>query len=514
VGKTHFFSLFYGAASGDGALLAHGPVLALAAPGVYLRSKVFGPVEEAAGSPVPAVEQTLAAHIAEAVVGQIGLGFENYGDHSSSGYVKGTYLWDNNEYDLPAGALLHFFRTGDRGALCAGLVGAQHFVDVDRIHYSYGHPEWVGAAHTHSHGAVGHHTADAPNMHHAGYVLGLIWSTYLTGNPDGLDGAVTIAEWVLRNIRPEANVGQMERAMGLPLMTLNDVYEATGDERFLRGAARLAAWALRWEHPTRSGFLAPITEQPAYYSGAPFCGGLLSNALSRFNDWAGDPELEALLERVGRWLLTDMGRPPGRIMSKGGSPRRGADAQHVATHLPLLRRCYLRTGDPLFLLLPASALRTGFGTRARPFGTRATGLVFNHAPAFFPLLRGWEETGPGADLELRAIRPHVRLRPGETATVEFLIRNRGRAPGTELRVAFQPRLDYQVVAPPESAAVLAPGESRTVRCRVRAPSGINLTSQHNRISYAHLCVACHQAGRRVPARATVQMELTAGEPLP
>ena len=57
----------------------------------------------------------------EAVIERVGLGFENYGDHSSSGYVQGSPLWDNNEYDLPAGCLVHFARTGDRQALDLGL---------------------------------------------------------------------------------------------------------------------------------------------------------------------------------------------------------------------------------------------------------------------------------------------------------------------------------------------------------------------------------------------------------
>ena len=39
-------------------------------------------------------------------VGQVGLGFENYGDHNSRGYVKGSSLWNNNEYDLPAACLV------------------------------------------------------------------------------------------------------------------------------------------------------------------------------------------------------------------------------------------------------------------------------------------------------------------------------------------------------------------------------------------------------------------------
>jgi DUF1680 family protein len=97
-------------------------------------------------------------------------------------------------------------------------------------------------------------------MHHAGYVQGLIWYSYFTGDPTGIAGAKTIADWVLHNLKPESNVGHMERAVGHPLMTLTDVYESTGEEKYLRGAARLVDWAEKWEHPVHGGFLAPITE--------------------------------------------------------------------------------------------------------------------------------------------------------------------------------------------------------------------------------------------------------------
>src|SRR4029077_17637762 len=127
----------------------------------------------------------------------------------------------------------------------------------------------------------------------------------------------------------------MERQLGHPLMTLGDMYEATWDERWLRGAAYLVDQALKWDHPQRGGFLAPITESPAYYSGSPFCGGLITAGLLKFNSWAQPREVEHLLERTAVWTLTDPGRPPNGIMSKGGSPRRGSSPQHIASHARL-----------------------------------------------------------------------------------------------------------------------------------------------------------------------------------
>ena len=42
---------------------------------------------------------------------------------------------------------------------------------------------------------------------------------------------------------------------------------------------KLVDWAEKWEHPVHSGFLAPITEQPAFYSGSGFNSGLIEAGL-------------------------------------------------------------------------------------------------------------------------------------------------------------------------------------------------------------------------------------------
>jgi hypothetical protein len=442
---------------------------------------------------MPEVEKTLAKHMADSVVGKVGLGFENWGDHSSSGYVQGTYLWDNNEYDLPAAAFVHFARTGDEGALRIALASAQHYVDVDCIHHSSKRPEDVGAPHTHSHGDVGHHTADRPGMHHAGYTFGLLLATYFTGDPDGLEGARSIADWVLRSISPENTVGQMERAMGHPLMTLTDLYEATWEDRYLQGAARLVDWATKWEHPVHSGFLAPITEQPAYYSGSTFCGGLLPSGLLKFNGWARLPEIDAMLERVARWTLTEMWRPPAGIMSKGGSPRRKAEPDNIATHLRLMREMYLRTRDPLFLAVPRESIAAGFGP-GKTFGTRATGLVFNYVPWYLSMLSELGDPRP-AHPAPKPENESVQIQRGAAARICFDL----RAEASEMRTSFQPRLDF-VVRP-------LPVDSGRWCYEVTAPSAINLTSEYNRISWAQWTASYLSDGKPQVAHAWVRIEL-------
>ena len=507
VGKTHRIHLYYGSKPEDLSMLGRGPSYAVAEPEWYTASGAFGPIGTRAASPLPAVEATLDAHMAKSVVGQVGLGFENYGDHSSNGYVKGTFLWDNNEYDLPAGAMVHFARTGDRAALELGLASALHYLDVDTIHYSSKREEWRGAPRTHSHGAVGHHTAGDPGLSHAGYVQGLIWYSYFTGDRAGIDGAKGIADWVLTAIRPDTTMGTMERAMGHPLMTLTDVYEATWDEKYLRGAARLVDWATKWEHPVRGGFLAPITEQPAFISGSPFCAGILFSPLMKFNSWARSAELDALLERTARWTLTDMWRPPAFIMSKGGSPRRGASAGNITSELRLMREAYLRSKDPLFLAVPYEATVAGFRGAGQEFGTRSTGLVFNYVPWFLDLLNGVGRPRPAAELRARGDAEVFKVARGEAVEACFVLSNEGKSEVSGIRASFQPRLDFAVEKEAVVPERLAAGSSARMCYTLRAPERINLSTQYNRESYAQWSAVMQGAEGPRLAHAWVKVEM-------
>lgn len=507
VGKTHHIVLHYGPAVSDGAeVLSRLPLLAVAAPEWYARSGAMGEIDIASPEVLPEVEKTLVRHMKESVIGRVGLGFENYGDHSSGGYIKGTYLWDNNEYDLPAACMVHFARTGDRDALQIGLASALHYLDVDTIHYSSKHADWARAAHVHSHASFGHHTAEGPNFHHAGYVRGLIWHSYFTGDPIGINGAQGIADWCLRNLGVHTN--RHERYLGHPLMTLNDVYDATGDERYLRGSAHLAEQALKWEYRPRSGFPAPKAESPAYYSGNPFNAGVTSSALMQFNDWAKLPEIDAMLQRVAQWLLTDVWRPPGGLQAKGGSPRQLGSPHHIANHGRLMALAYRQTKDPLFLVVPQTLTVAGYGEGAgNPIGTRGTGLVYNYLPWFLATLKSEGNPQPEPEFEFEA-RAETTIAPGDMSQIVFKVRNGGVTPITELRASFKTRLDFRVTEATPVPTVLHPGEAVELRYEVQAPEQINLTCEYNHTAFGHWSALYRRANGAHIAHWPVKIVLT------
>jgi hypothetical protein len=507
VGKTHQLAFLYGdGPPASGELLAKGPVLAMASPEWYAHSGAFGPIETAAESGLPAVEKSLAAFMRDPVIAKVGLGFENYGDHSSSGYVIGHPLWDNNEYDLPAACMVHFARTGDRAALKLGLASARHYVDVDMTHYSSEHADWVGTQHTHSHGLTGHHTAQGPDFGHAGFTKGLLWYSYLTGDPAGLDGARGIADWCVRNLG--IHTSGMERVLGHPLMTLNDVYEATGDERYLRGSAHLLDQAFKWEHPVRGGFLAPITEAPAYYSGSSFNNGLVSAGLLQFNEWAHLPEIDAMLERFARWTLTDVWLPPNSIATKGGSVNKGGSPQYISIHARLMADVYARTHDPLYLAVPSKLATAGFGEGSKPIpGTRSVGMVYNYLPWLITALHKNGDPDANPQLEVIADDKTITLRPGGVAQIRFTVRNTGPDAIEDARASFQMRLDYTVTTRQPLPARLGPGEKAVCWYEIQAPTQVNLSCSYNAIAYGHWSALYHRAAHAHMAHEVVQVSL-------
>jgi hypothetical protein len=330
-------------------------------------------------------------------------------------------------------------------------------------------------------------------MHHAGYVQGLLWYTYFTGDPAGIEGAKGIADWILG--ASKIHVTGMERALGHPLTTLNDVYEATGEEKYLRGAARLVQQAIQWEHPQRGGFLAPITESPAYYSGSPFCGGLVPSGVQKFNSWARQPEIDAMLERVARWTLTDMWRPPANIYSKGGSPRRGGDGQQIASYLRTMDYVFAKTGDPLFLVVPREAVARGFGENAKTIGTRSTGLVFNNVPWFLATLQNYGDPQPDSQVKAIVSKSEIALARGAKTAITVELTNAGEQPITGIRASFQARLDITTRELSPLPTTLAPGETVKLRYQIEAPEHVNVQCLCDRLAYAHF-TSLYQRGNQ------------------
>jgi hypothetical protein len=219
-----------------------------------------------------------------------------------------------------------------------------------------------------------------------------------------------------------------------------------------------------------------------------------------------------MLERTARWVLTDMWRPSAGIMSKGGPVARDASPDNISSHLRLMTAVLSRTGDPLFLAVPRKSLLAGFGRDAKPSGPCSTGLAFNYLPWFLRRLSELRDPQPDASLAARAAAPMLELAPGAAARVCFAVGNQGAEVVRDLRMSFQPRLDFRIASAPPARAALELGETAELCYEVRAPERINLTSVYNRISYAHWTAAFTHQGRPRLANAWVKLTLLAQEP--
>ncbi len=216
-----------------------------------------------------------------------------------------------------------------------------------------------------------------------------------------------------------------------------------------------------------------------------------------------------MLERVAQWTLTDVWRPPAGLKSKGGSPRGGADARAISTHLRLMADVYARTGDPFFLAVPRLSLVEGFGENAQPFGTRSTGLVFNYLPWMLAALKEHGDPQPEPQFDVRPQQDEVGVERGGGSRLCFAVQNAGSSAVKDLRVSFHSRLDLPIQ--PERAAPreLKPGEVTQLCYTIKAPSRINLNSEYNRIAYGHWSALYRREGRAHVAHRSIKITIKA-----
>jgi hypothetical protein len=319
----------------------------------------------------------------------------------------------------------------------------------------------------------------------------------------------------VRSIAPEANTGFMERTIGHPLMTVTDVYEATGNEVYLRTAARLVDWTTKWEngdHP--GGMLSNIFEQPAYYSGCPFNGGLLSAGLMKFNNWARQPELDGLLDRMVRWTLTDVWAPPIGLFSKGGAADPTPGSAGIASHSRAIVSSYQRTRDPLLLAVSRRLVEKAWaGEKGEMIGSRKSGLVLSHVPWLLALYAN--EGNP-------TFEPGLTVVPGQAITAKaasktpvcFQVTNNGTTPATRILTSVQPRMDFKIANRPTVPKTLKPGQSVDVCYGVVTPQALNLNSITSRSAAVHFALRYERDGQPHLGQATAQMSLVPDEATP
>ena len=177
-----------------------------------------------------------------------GLGMLHFGDcpeweYIKQGRSKGKIIWINNEYDMPHNFVVMLARTGDRRYFDYMKAAVEHWYDVDLCHFSE-QPRRKGLLYTHS---VDHISGQPVPSHQ--WVEGFLDYYHLTGNPNGIESAMTIAENLLELMKlPLYQKTQTTepREIGWAMRTFMAMYQETGDEKWLNACRPIVEVYVRW----------------------------------------------------------------------------------------------------------------------------------------------------------------------------------------------------------------------------------------------------------------------------
>ena len=271
--KTHELYLHFGqpcasAAEVDRLTLAFEQPLLLTLPAAhYADTGALGPLQ-----PFEPERWPLEVKLRNLCRPPNGRGLLNDGDEVElvgSGDDIGTGVTENLAGDLPRCLLRQFLRTGDQRLFWEGEAAAMHLMDVDTIHFSSQHADWVGGQHLRH--SVNHHYADADQVELSGprpdevSLAGLVEYFFLTGYERAREIAEQCADFC-RTAAPYdwrqsltrdavANAFHPEQVewpfrtmgVGVPLTGMGTFHDAFPHERFLRSMEALVDMLEIWQ---------------------------------------------------------------------------------------------------------------------------------------------------------------------------------------------------------------------------------------------------------------------------
>jgi hypothetical protein len=278
------------------------------------------------------------------------LGMFHFGDAPDAGYTnqgrgRGKNVWVNNEYDRPHACALYYALTGQRRVLDSGLVSARHWLDVDLCHADPD-PLVDGGLKIHTR----YHVTGKVTPSHE-WTEGFLDYYFLTGRQEGLEGARSVAENILRHLerpRMQEPGATSVREGGWAMRALIGMWIGTGEERWRTEARKLARLYLDW-FEGYGALLAPYTSHSM--PRVPFMISLTVNSFARYLLIEDDPELVSRIEQLIVETVDDMLEhclgPDGVAYYKElPSLRRVAPTQHF---LEALAHAYRITGEVHYL---------------------------------------------------------------------------------------------------------------------------------------------------------------------
>jgi hypothetical protein len=316
--KTHEFILSVGAigkARDEALAQLNEPLFGIAPANWYCATRGLGTLAPYSLSKYPQYEVEVEA-AADLMARERPYGMRHWGDNYFGGLYKSINAYQNLEYDVSYNHLMQFARTGARKYLDTALLQARHQGDIDMKHDDG--PQWKHSP---------RHTTTEAELGHV-FLRGLVASTWLTGNPEGLENAKILGNWLVKVVTNPRSQGN-ERQIGWSLYALTGIYEATWDPRYLEamkanvdrllaGQDTLGRFDIRWDNRisffygiTLSGFVKYyevtgderivesarriVTRLHGFY---PEYGGRTLEGLAWLYTRTGDPEIRQTCQRT------------------------------------------------------------------------------------------------------------------------------------------------------------------------------------------------------------------------
>ena len=310
-------------------------------------------------------------------------GWLHWGDGPDWGYTqqgrgRGKLVWNNNEYDLPHVAFMHYAWSGERRFRAMAEVAAQHWIDVDIVHH-HSDPNRIGGQVIHS---ADHVSGGISPCHE--WVEGLLDYHHFTGRPEALEAAEGIAAQVLGVLERTPSLHQpgasAARVTGWALRSLLAMYGETFDEKYLDPCHGIVDNFVAW-HEQYGGFLAPYHSHTL--ARVPFMISIACGSLIRYHRVTGDERIAELVPHEMRAVIeTCLGRDGLFVYKDIPSLHRRGAGFYV---LEALAAAYELSGEAWFLEVGLPTLReqlsgggrTGF-TAGREHVPAEQCVVFGH----------------------------------------------------------------------------------------------------------------------------------------
>jgi hypothetical protein len=345
--------------------------LMLWTPEWFIGSGAFGEVLSHQPKRYPCVEATLRDQFTAWRRSSRATGLLDYGDSPmlEAGLREAQYM-ANNQVDRGHALAMQYARVGERAYYEDLEAAVWHLMDVDVIHHTTFDPVELGGARMQGPAHVQYNCEGLPSVSVAPsqmWTEGLLEYHFLSGHPRALEVAEGIGECLLRmldrrwGLLPYPVSWHGSRDSGWPLLALSALYEATGDERWLAGARRIAESLL--ENQGADGAWGMWVGSGWYRGVCPLHLGITLTGLSRYHRLTGDERVRESIVRAADAMLDTCTFPDGAPIYIT-DPKYGYRWSHYfGTDIESLGYVWELTGDVRYLEAGRVTHRHNMGDR-------------------------------------------------------------------------------------------------------------------------------------------------------